>query len=47
VRKTSMGALGGALPVGPTMSTTEVEEEIDGGPPGGAVNGSGSVHHRS
>jgi hypothetical protein len=25
----------GALPAGPTASTTEVEDDINGGPPGG------------
>jgi hypothetical protein len=25
----------GALPVGPTASTTEFEDDVDGGPPGG------------
>jgi hypothetical protein len=36
----------GALPVGPAMSTSEVEDDVDGGPPGGPVDGSGSVHHQ-
>jgi hypothetical protein len=27
----------GALPVGPAMATTEVEEDNDGGPPGGVL----------
>jgi hypothetical protein len=40
---TSMVAPWGALPVGPTTSTTEVEEDIDGGPPGGTVDGSSIV----
>jgi hypothetical protein len=36
----------GALPVGPAVSTTKVEYNVDGGPPGGVVGGSGSVNHR-
>jgi hypothetical protein len=36
----------GALPAGPTASTTEFEEDVDGGPPGGIAGGSDSVHHR-
>jgi hypothetical protein len=36
----------GVLPVGPTTSTTEVEQYVDGRPPGGAVGGSDSDHHR-
>jgi hypothetical protein len=43
---TSMEGPLGVLRVGPTASTTEVEEDIDGGPLGGAAGGSGSVHHR-
>jgi hypothetical protein len=41
-----MVGLVGVLPMGPTASTTEVEEDVDGGPPRGAAGGSGSVHHR-
>jgi hypothetical protein len=32
--------------VGLAASTTEVEDDVDGGPLGGAAGGSGSVHHR-
>jgi hypothetical protein len=32
--------------VGLVVSTTEVEEDIDGGPVGGAAGRSGGVHHR-
>jgi hypothetical protein len=35
----------GVLSVGSTASTTEIEEDIDGRPPGGAAGGSGNVHH--
>jgi hypothetical protein len=36
LKKTSMvGLLGGALLVGLAVSTTEVEEDVDGRPPGG------------
>jgi hypothetical protein len=35
-----------ALSLGPTASTTKVEDDIDGGPPGGAAGGFGSVYHR-
>jgi hypothetical protein len=35
----------GALSAGPTVSTTDVENDVDGGPLGGATDGSGSVHH--
>jgi hypothetical protein len=31
--------------VGPSTTTTEVEEDIDGGPPGGTVGRSDSGHH--
>jgi hypothetical protein len=43
----------GVLPAGPAVVTTEVEEDIDGSPPGrgvlpaGAAGGSGSGHHQS
>jgi hypothetical protein len=32
--------------VGLTVATTMVEEDIDGGPLGGATGGFGSVHYR-
>jgi hypothetical protein len=35
------------LLVFPTAATTEVKEDIDGGPPGGAVGIPGISHHRS
>jgi hypothetical protein len=36
----------GVLPVGPTASATEVEEDVDDGPSGGGtVGGSDSSHH--
>jgi hypothetical protein len=35
----------GVLPVGPVVATTEVEEDVDGGPPEGAAGGSGSGCH--
>jgi hypothetical protein len=35
----------GAILVGLTAFTTEVEEDIDGGLPGGAIGGFDSVHH--
>jgi hypothetical protein len=31
---------------GPAMSTTDVEDDVNGGPQGGAVSGSVSVHHQ-
>jgi hypothetical protein len=34
-----------ALSSGPTTSTTKIEDDVDGAPPGGAVGGSGSVYH--
>jgi hypothetical protein len=34
------------LAAGPAAATTKVED-VDGGPPGGAVGMSGSDHHRS
>jgi hypothetical protein len=37
----------GALSVGPIVATTEVEEDVDGGPLGGAAGGSNSVHQQS
>jgi hypothetical protein len=38
----------GVLLAGPAVGTTEVEEDINGGPlGGGAADGSGSGHHRS
>jgi hypothetical protein len=36
----------GALLMGPTASTTEIEEYVDGGGPGGATSGSGSIQHQ-
>jgi hypothetical protein len=36
----------GVLLVGPAAATTEVEEDVDGGPLEGVVGGSGSGHHR-
>jgi hypothetical protein len=33
------------LPAGLAVATTEVEEDIDGRPLGGAANGSDSVHY--
>jgi hypothetical protein len=41
-----MAGLLAALPVGPAASTTEVEDDIIGGPLGGAASQSDSVHHR-
>jgi hypothetical protein len=35
------------LLAGPTATTTEVEEDIDGRPLGGATGESGSGYHRS
>jgi hypothetical protein len=35
----------GALPTGPIASTTEVEEDVDAGPPGGVVGGFDNIHH--
>jgi hypothetical protein len=37
----------GVLLVFPAAATTEVEEDVDGGPLGGAAIISGSSHHRS
>jgi hypothetical protein len=37
---TSMVGPLGALPVGPTTSTTEVEDDVDSGPPWGTTSGS-------
>jgi hypothetical protein len=37
----------GVLLVFPAAATTEAEEDVDGGPPGGAVGISDSGHHRS
>jgi hypothetical protein len=34
------------LPVGPVASTTDVEDDVDGGPLGGATGESDSVHYR-
>jgi hypothetical protein len=42
----SMAGSVGVLLVGQTASTTEVEVDVDGGPPRGAVGGSDNVHHR-
>jgi hypothetical protein len=36
----------GVLQVGPAASTTEFEEGVNGGAPGGATNASGNIHHR-
>jgi hypothetical protein len=36
----------GVLPVGPAVFITEVEEDVDGEPPGGVAGGSSSSHHR-
>jgi hypothetical protein len=35
----------GVLPVDPTVVTTEVEEDVDGGPLGAAAGGSSNNHH--
>jgi hypothetical protein len=35
----------GVLSAGPAVATFEVEEEVDGGPLGGAAGGSDSDHH--
>jgi hypothetical protein len=35
----------GVLPVFLAVATTEVEEDVDGGPPGGAASIPGSSHH--
>jgi hypothetical protein len=35
----------GMLVVGPTIATTEVVEDVDGEPLGGAIGGSGSGYH--
>jgi hypothetical protein len=35
----------GALPVGLAVSTIEVGDDVDGGPPRGTAGGSGSIHH--
>jgi hypothetical protein len=36
----------GALLVGSTVFTIDVEEDVDGGPLAGAIGGSGSDYHR-
>jgi hypothetical protein len=36
----------GVLPVGPVVSTTEVEDDVNGGPHGGTTGVSGNIHHR-
>jgi hypothetical protein len=41
----SMAGPCGMLVVGPTIATTEVVEDVDGEPLGGAVGGSGSGYH--
>jgi hypothetical protein len=38
-----LGVLSGA----PSVATTEVEEDVDGGAPGGAAGSSGIGHHQS
>jgi hypothetical protein len=35
----------GSLPAGSVASTTNVEDDIDGGPWGGTAGGSGNIHH--
>jgi hypothetical protein len=42
-----MAAPLGVLAECPTAATTEVEEDIDGGAPGGSWPESGSSHHQS
>jgi hypothetical protein len=39
------GPPGGALPMGPAVTTIEVEEDVDGGPPEGSAGGSDSGHY--
>jgi hypothetical protein len=41
------GGAPGVPPMGLAVATTEVEEDINGGPLGDVVGGSGSGHHRS
>jgi hypothetical protein len=41
-----MAAPLGVLPTGLAASTTKFEDNVDGGPHGGATGGSGSVDHR-
>jgi hypothetical protein len=38
--------VGAPLLVGPAAATTKDEENVDGGPLGGATDGSSSGHHR-
>jgi hypothetical protein len=38
---------GGVLPMGLAVATTEVVEDIYGGPVGGVAGGSGIDHHQS
>jgi hypothetical protein len=45
LKMTSMAGPLGVLPAGLVASTTEVEDDVDGRPPGAAVGGSDSVHH--
>jgi hypothetical protein len=46
LKTTSMAGPWGALPMGAAASTTEVEEDVDVRPLGGAVGGSDGIHHR-
>jgi hypothetical protein len=41
----SMAGPLGALPMGPAVATTEVEEDVDGGPPRGTASVSDSGQH--
>jgi hypothetical protein len=46
LKMTLMAGHLGALLAGSTASTTEFEDNVDGGHPGGAVGGCGNVHQR-
>jgi hypothetical protein len=46
MKNTSMAGPLGVLPVGLAAATTKDEEDVHGGSPGGAADGSDSVHHR-
>jgi hypothetical protein len=46
MKKTSMAGSLGVLLVGLAVAITEVEDDIDVGPPGGAVSGFDSGHHQ-
>jgi hypothetical protein len=45
--KTSMAGPLGVLSGAPAAATIVVDEDVDGGAPGGAVGSSGSGHHHS